>query len=69
MDNRINIETMKIREAASLLGTTEPVLKSAILNGTCPIGAVGSGRSNDRIIIVKKRFEAWINADDLIKKN
>ncbi len=58
---------MTAQEVAKRLGTSPMKLKSGILNGTLPVGAVlrDPGSTQDRIIIVKRRFEAWMNACDL----
>lgn len=63
------VEIMKAEEVAKILKTSPPRVKGAILNGTMPIGAVfekSHPGEVDRVAIVKKRFEAWINAKDLI---
>lgn len=59
-----NVDIMKAEEVAKLFKTTPPKIKAAILNGTLPIGFVAGG-DKDRIIIVKQRLDAWLNADDL----
>lgn len=48
-----------------MLGTTAGKVKNAILNGTMPIGLVTKedGSSHDRTIIVKKRFDMWVNGE------
>lgn len=59
-----DVELVKAEVAAEMFHTTAPKIKAAILNGTLPIGFVADGE-RDRIIIVKQRLEAWINARDL----
>lgn len=58
------VDIMKAEDVAKIFRTTAPKIKAAILNGTLPIGFVAGG-DKDRIIIVKQRLMAWINADDL----
>lgn len=64
MSEMFKVDIMKTEEVARLFGTTPPKIKAAILNGTLPIGFVANG-DKDRIIIVKQRLAAWLNADDL----
>ncbi len=61
------IETLSIREVGSMLKIAPMKVKAGILNGTMPIGTVvnEAGSTKDRVIIIKKRFEAWVNAYDL----
>lgn len=59
------VELLKAEEVAAMFGTTAPKIKAAILNGTLPIGFIGTG-GKDRIIIVKRRLDAWVNAKDLV---
>ena len=61
------VELMKADEVAKLFHTTAPKIKAAILNHTLPIGFVADG-TQDRIIIIKQRLEAYIRADDLKPK-
>ena len=64
-----DVQILPAVEVAKLFGTTGPKIKAAILNHTLPIGFVASKQNEnevDRIFIVKKRLEAWLNADDLI---
>lgn len=58
-------------EVAKLLGTSHEGIRQGILNGTLPIGFVSKkeGSNRYRTTVVKKRFDAWINAQDLINKN
>lgn len=60
-----DVTLMKAEEAAAIFHTTAPKIKAAILNGTLPIGFVAGG-DKDRIIIVKERLDAWLQAKDLI---
>lgn len=63
-----DVQILPAAEVAKMFGTTAPKVKAAILNGTLPIGFVAEKRSEkevDRIFIVKKRLEAWLNASDL----
>lgn len=59
------IETISVKEAALALGITPMKVKYAILNGTMPIGLVAreEDSSHDRTVIVKKRFEMWVNGE------
>ena len=58
-------EIMDVKEIAEILGTSPMKVKSGILNGTMPIGTVLSEGGRDRTIIIRARWEAWINAKDL----
>lgn len=58
------VDLMKADEVARLFHTTPQKIKAAILNHTLPIGFVADG-TQDRIIIIKQRLLAYINADDL----
>lgn len=55
------VETMSAQEVAKILGTSPLKVKHAILNGTMPIGMVAreDNSTQDRTIIIKKRFERW----------
>ncbi|MDL2318189.1 hypothetical protein LJC74_03720 [Eubacteriales bacterium OttesenSCG-928-A19] len=57
--------TMSADEAAKILGTTPDKVRSAILNGTMPVGMVGQGdhSSHNRTIIVRRRFEKWMDGE------
>ncbi len=59
--------TIKPEVVAKILGTSQPIIKAAIKNGTLPIGFVArpEGSSHDRIVIIKKRFEIWLDGGDL----
>lgn len=62
-----SVETLPLREAAKILHTQPEKINAAILNGTFPVGIATSGGKGERrtTIILKKRFEAYINALDL----
>lgn len=57
--------TMSADEVAAILGTTPDKVRSAILNGTMPVGMVGQGdhSTHNRTIIVRKRFEKWLEGE------
>ena len=61
------VDRIPSAEAAAILGTSFEVMKSAMLNGTLPIGFVGrkEGSSRDSVHVIRSRFEAWIAARDL----
>lgn len=62
-------DLLKADQVAKMFHTTQQKLKAAILNHTLPIGFVAEG-DVDRIFIVKKRLEAYLNANDLsLSKN
>lgn len=65
MDKPEKIDTMSGSEVAQRLGTSFMKVKSGILNHTMPIGTVlhGPGSTKDRVIIVRKRFEKWVNGE------
>ncbi len=67
----MSIETIPTAEVAKLLGTSHEGIRNGILNGTLPIGFVSKkeGSNRYRTTIIKKRFDAWINARDLEGKN
>lgn len=67
----LKVETISQADAAKILGTSAPRIKAAILNGTMPVAAVFTkSRPNevDRVTIIKKRFIAWLEAEDLKRK-
>lgn len=64
----LKVEIISGKDVAKMLHTTLPKIKAGILNGTLPIGFVGDIGGNDRVIIVKSRLLAWLQAEDLIKK-
>lgn len=57
--------TMSVGEVAKELGTTPDKVRSAIMNGTMPIGMVGRGdnSSSNRTIIIRKRWELWLEGE------
>ena len=64
------IETLSTEYVAKALHTTPPKVIAMMLNGTLPIGpALRAGdigeRGNNRAIIIKSRWEAYIKALDL----
>lgn len=61
------VDLLKADEVAKMLKTTPSKITAAILNGTFPVGIVAEGSTTERTrtIIVKKRLEAWLNAEDL----
>ena len=62
---QMNIELVTAEEVARALGTSPMKVKSAILNGTMPIGAVLTEGGRDRVVIIRARWEAWTQAKDL----
>ena len=69
MDERFNTRLVKAEDVAKMFHTTQQKIKAAILNHTLPIGFVAEG-DVDRIFIIDKRLEAYLNADDLkLSKN
>jgi hypothetical protein len=64
----MNVDIVSAEEDAGVLGTNKTKIKSAILNGTMPIGAVLNEGGRDRVIIIRARWEAWIGARDLRKE-
>lgn len=65
LQDMFQVDFMKAVDVAALFKTTAPKIKAAILNGTLPIGFVADG-DRDRIIIIKQRLQAWLEAKDLI---
>jgi ribosomal protein L21 len=59
----MNVELMTVKEVADILKTAPMKIKSGILNGTMPIGTVINEGKNDRVIIIKTRFEKWIRGE------
>ena len=55
------------REVAAFLHTDVKKVKSGIKNGTMPIGTVlqQDGSTRERIVILRDRWEAWKDAQDL----
>ena len=56
---------MTVEEVARALRTSPMKIKSAILNGTMPIGAVMTEGGRDRVVIIRARWEAWATGKDL----
>ena len=56
------VSTMSAQEVARELGTDPMKIKSAILNGTMPIGLVAKADTStkDRTIIIRRRYELWL---------
>jgi hypothetical protein len=54
-------ELLTAEYVAACLKTTHAIVKAGVSNGTLPIGFVGGSR----VIIVKARFEKWVNGEDL----
>lgn len=59
--------TISAQEVARELGTSPQKIKAGILNGTLPIGTVlrDAHSTQDRIIIIKKRWEKYKEGEDL----
>lgn len=60
------IETIPTVEAAKALGMSHRKLIAAILNGTCPIGAVAEPQVEGEhysIKIYKERFEKYVKGE------
>lgn len=55
------VEVISVREVAFALGVAPAKVKSAIKNGTMPIGAVmhEDGKAKDRTVILKTRWDKW----------
>lgn len=58
-------ETVTVREAAYVLGVSPMKIKSAIKNGTLPIGAVFTedNSTKERTVIIKTRLEKWLRGE------
>lgn len=60
------VETIPVLEIAKALHTTHGKVLSGMLNGTLPIGTVVQERNGRRRgIVIKARWEAYINAQDM----
>ena len=59
-----DVELLKTDEVAKLFHTTPSKIAAAIKNHTLPIGFVADEKQN-RVFIIKKRLEAFIEAKDL----
>ena len=64
MQEKFQTRLVKAEDVAMMFHTTQQTIKAAILNHTLPIGFVAEG-DVDRIFIIDKRLEAYLNADDL----
>ena len=58
------VELLSADEVAKILKTSPAKITAAIENHTFPVGLVARC-DKTRTIIVKKRLEAWLNAEDL----
>lgn len=58
--------TITLKEVSLQLGINHMVVKEMIRSGRLPIGTVirPEGSNHDRIIIPRKRWEAWKNKQD-----
>ena len=58
----IRVETVPVTVLAKMIGVDPNKIKSAIKNGTMPIGCVcqADGSSRERTIIIKTRLERWL---------
>ena len=57
------VEIIPVAEVAAALGIAPMKVKSAIKNGTMPIGCVCKDEENsthERTVIIKRRWEKWI---------
>ena len=61
-------DTVTMTEVANQLGTNPMMVKEMIKTGQLPIGIVfrPEGSKQDRIIIPRKRWEAWRDGRDII---
>ena len=59
------IETVSPLDVAKALGTTPGKVKSAIKNGTMPIGMVAKedGSTHERTIIIRVRWDKWVKGE------
>lgn len=61
----MDIDIIPVEDVAIALNTRPQKIKSGILNGTMPIGAVLNEGGRDRVVIIRARWEAWAQAKDL----
>ena len=63
--------TIRCKDVAEELNSTHATIKTAIKNGSLPIGFVVTrkGSSIERVVICKERYEAWKNGRDLTNDN
>lgn len=59
------VKIVPVDEVAALLHVDPMKVKSGILNGTMPIGAVFTSGGRDRTVIIEERLIAWLTAADL----
>lgn len=62
MENAERLETVPVLTVAKALGIAPMKVKSAIKNGTMPIGCVceGDRSEKERTVILRTRWEKWI---------
>lgn len=58
----IRVETIPATVLAKMLGVDPNKIKSAIKNGTMPVGCVcqADGSTKEHIVIIKTRLERWL---------
>lgn len=61
----VKVNIIPVVDVAAILHVDPQKIKSGILNGTMPIGAVLSEGKRDRTIIIEDRLVAWLTAQDL----
>lgn len=65
----MEVETLTAQDVSKLLGISPLKVTSAILSGQLPIGFVvvpdPGTKEKTRTVIIKKRFERYINGEDL----
>jgi len=63
------VKTLTVAEASKILGLTPLAVREMMKNGSLPIGSfINADKQNNKrtsVYIVKKRLEAWVNAEDL----
>ena len=61
----IRVDTVPIPIVAKMLGIDPNKIKSAIKNGTMPVGCVcqADGSSKERTVIIKTRLEKWLEGE------
>ena len=62
------IETLTRDEVAKMLGVSATAIPSMIINGTMPIGACYDNGKTTRTVIIKKRWDRWVEGKDLEKR-
>ena len=60
-------EIMSVPEAAKILGVPEVHLRKGIEQGVYPFGVMvkGENRQRGRYIVYKRRFEKWLEGNDM----